>query len=72
MDINSLSDKIVAEISEAFDNMGITDVDKASKRISICNNCSNYLTATKQCKLCGCFVPIKARLKSAVCPNNLW
>lgn len=42
-----------------------------SKRISICESCPSFLV-TKQCKECGCFMPIKTKLLYAQCPRGLW
>lgn len=42
------------------------------KRLEICNSCPKLVQLTKQCKLCGCVMPLKAKLKQAVCPANKW
>lgn len=39
-------------------------------RLEICNMCDLY-TGTR-CKSCGCFMDIKASIKSAKCPEQRW
>lgn len=46
--------------------------DVFNSRISICNACSDLIKLTKQCKKCGCFMAIKARLEAATCPLEKW
>jgi hypothetical protein len=41
-------------------------------RLSICNSCVVFRKTTKQCKACGCIMPLKARLKDAKCPIGKW
>lgn len=40
-------------------------------RYAICQECPE-LMATKQCKQCGCFMPMKVKLKAASCPLGKW
>lgn len=42
------------------------------KRMEICNNCTHFLNVTKQCKKCGCVMPLKAKLHIATCPMSKW
>jgi len=44
----------------------------SNDRYSICKECSHFLNATKQCKLCGCFMIIKTKLEHASCPIDKW
>lgn len=41
-------------------------------RYSICLGCPELISATKQCKKCGCFMNIKTQLESAKCPIGKW
>jgi hypothetical protein len=41
-------------------------------RISICKSCPNLIKPTNNCKICGCFMNLKARLKNHNCPKNYW
>lgn len=41
-------------------------------RLKICKRCPRLFRPTMQCKECGCFMRVKARLKSASCPIGKW
>ena len=41
-------------------------------RMNICNDCDRFIRITKQCKECGCFMKVKAKMKAAVCPIGKW
>lgn len=52
-------------------------------RLDICASCEHYVSETKSCgtlgvdavkdtKTCGCFMPVKAKLKMAECPYGKW
>ena len=41
-------------------------------RITICNSCDFYRQWAKQCKVCKCFMPLKARLTTTSCPMGKW
>lgn len=41
------------------------------ERLAICTGCPEFL-ATQQCRKCGCFMPVKARLTHASCPLGKW
>ena len=57
---------------DALNSANYTDEDTARKRMDICNVCPRLLQATKQCKECGCFMLLKTKLSSAVCPIGKW
>lgn len=42
-----------------------------SERLEICKKCE-YLALGSNCKLCGCFVHMKARYAGASCDINRW
>lgn len=53
------------------------NVDRVSleiyeKRMSICQSCPELIKTTKQCKICLCIMPAKARLPHADCPIGKW
>ena len=48
-----------------------TDVE-ANTRFSICEDCPDLVKLTKQCKHCGCIMPVKVKLLSATCPIDKW
>jgi hypothetical protein len=43
-----------------------------NKRINTCYSCEEFIRVTAQCKQCGCFMKLKAKLKEAKCPINRW
>lgn len=46
--------------------------EEAQLRLNICNSCDKLVQITKQCKECGCIMPVKVKLKDATCPLNKW
>ncbi len=48
----------------------LTDDEICSKRLGICKECDNLNTGT--CLACGCYVEIRAALKSGKCPEHKW
>jgi hypothetical protein len=42
------------------------------KRIAICKKCDFYFKPTGNCKMCGCFMKIKARISMMDCPKQYW
>jgi len=42
------------------------------QRYLICLSCPELIQATKTCKLCGCFMNQKTKLKMASCPIGKW
>ena len=49
-----------------------SDETLSTKRYEICEGCPRFFKITKQCKECGCFMPIKTKLTEAVCPLGKW
>lgn len=48
------------------------DKEVAEKRLDICLACPELVSVTKQCKKCGCIMPLKVKLKDAECPIAKW
>ena len=46
--------------------------DVFAERMSTCSGCPQFIKMTKQCKKCGCFMNLKAKLENASCPLNKW
>jgi hypothetical protein len=44
----------------------------ANSRYDICLDCDRLTSATKQCKECGCIMPVKVKLEKATCPLGKW
>lgn len=47
------------------------DEETRSARLAICQECQ-YLVMNSNCRLCGCFVHLKARYKAASCDIHKW
>jgi hypothetical protein len=45
---------------------------KLETRKQICNDCSQFNKESKRCYLCGCFMEVKWKFKSASCPISMW
>lgn len=46
--------------------------DIAQQRLQSCLECEKLVRVTKQCRLCGCFVAAKTKMRSASCPLGIW
>jgi hypothetical protein len=46
--------------------------EDARARLDICEECPELIGLTKQCKQCGCLMPLKVKLKNAECPLGKW
>ena len=53
-------------------NKEVTDEAVSSARLDICELCPRLIKTTHQCKECGCFMKLKVKLESAVCPLGKW
>ena len=42
------------------------------KRYNTCKSCDRFNKVFKTCKECGCFMPLKTKLKKAYCPIGKW
>ena len=45
---------------------------EATRRYDICKACPELIDLTKQCKQCGCVMPLKTKLAKATCPLSKW
>jgi hypothetical protein len=46
-----------------------------NERREICRQCEyrdEILNITERCKVCGCVIPIKAKIESEKCPEGKW
>ena len=46
--------------------------EKSDERYSICLSCPELINLTKQCKKCGCFMAVKTKIESSMCPLGKW
>ncbi|MCQ2482966.1 MAG: DUF6171 family protein [Clostridia bacterium] len=72
--LSEISSKDYHEIVEnGLNNLkakDLTDDTNRLKRLSICKECDKLNTGT--CFACGCYVEIRAALKSGKCPEHKW
>ena len=53
-------------------NIGRVETDIAQERLAICKGCDKFISATTQCKECGCIMKLKTKLPNASCPLHKW
>ena len=41
-------------------------------RLEVCRGCDKYIKFTGNCKVCGCFMRIKASISVMECPEKKW
>jgi hypothetical protein len=66
--------KMVWDFAEALkkhgnDGFKNVSVSKYAERIGMCTKCPNF-SERQTCNLCGCYMPVKARWRTSVCPDN--
>ncbi len=40
------------------------------RKMKICMECEHFNSTIRQCKLCGCFMPVKVLLPNMTCPDR--
>jgi hypothetical protein len=50
----------------------VTDAETRNTRLTICQQCENFIKVTAQCSKCGCFLTAKTWLSGSSCPVNKW
>lgn len=53
-------------------NLGRVETQIAKERLEICKGCEKFVSATTQCKECGCVMAAKTKLPNASCPLGKW
>jgi len=53
-------------------NAEYAEESEAERRYDICKSCPELIDLTKQCKQCGCVMPLKTKLLKATCPLEKW
>jgi hypothetical protein len=48
------------------------EIKDPKKRYEICKACPELFKPTRQCKKCGCVMPIKVNILEATCPLDKW
>jgi|9_EtaG_2_1085328.scaffolds.fasta_scaffold02821_8 hypothetical protein len=47
-------------------------ISDPATRYKICKQCEHFVSFTKQCKICFCFMKIKTKFKEFKCPIKKW
>lgn len=55
-------------IPEDFEN----HKQNAIAKLKICIQCDKFMSSTKQCSVCRCFMPVKVLIPKLHCPENKW
>lgn len=50
----------------------ISPKELSEERLKVCTECNHFTKLSRQCKLCGCFMDLKAQLLQANCPIDNW
>lgn len=53
-------------------NTEYAEKEVAKQRYDLCLGCPELIQITRQCKICGCFMAAKTKLKNAACPLGKW
>lgn len=68
--LNAASDVLKSALG--IDDDVFAPKDIAQSRLQSCLECEKFVRVTKQCRLCGCFVAAKTKMRSASCPLGIW
>ena len=63
-------DKLIVEGIKALPAEDLTSEKITSERLSVCKECEKINQGT--CLACGCYVEIRAALKTGKCPYSKW
>jgi hypothetical protein len=61
-----------ARFKDLFNKENYTEEELAKARMDICLECDRLIQITKQCRECGCMMPLKVKLTNAKCPIGKW
>lgn len=50
----------------------LTGDEIAVERLKVCEGCADFAHLSRQCKLCWCFMDLKAKMLEAKCPIGKW
>ena len=61
-----------ARFKDLFNKENYTEEELSKARMDICLECDRLIQLTKQCRECGCMMPLKVKLTNAKCPIGKW
>lgn len=68
-DAASLAKALAIQIAAGFP---IASKEEQEERHKICQSCDELNTEEYRCKICNCYIQIKASLGTSKCPLNKW
>ena len=69
--LKSAYDILKGKIEDPSQPVLVND-DAYNARLEICMECDKLTSDTQMCKLCGCYMKIKAKVTHAHCPEHKW
>jgi hypothetical protein len=66
-----ISDRTVIPVGDTVSLNFFASEEVITERNALCNSCPSY-SRLKICRECGCIMPLKVKLTSAVCPIGKW
>lgn len=69
---NKFNQTRLYDLFMALDSNNHIDPVVSDKRMALCEQCPELIQLTKQCKKCGCFMPLKTKYNQAYCPLEKW
>ncbi len=69
-----IRDDSISKLKETYDAVtsGFVEKEIQEERYAICEDCSEFRTSLKQCKICNCFMPAKTLFNQSNCPKDYW
>lgn len=64
-------DTMMSKINDPSEPI-ISDGELRDQRVNICHSCEYFSAPHDRCKLCGCAIELKVKLRSARCPDQKW
>ena len=44
----------------------------AQERMAMCESCDRFISESKICEICGCYLPLKTAAANMKCPIDKW
>lgn len=70
--VSAFARAIKDETVSAWNHIPAVEREESEQRYAICKKCEFFNPKTKQCKKCGCFMPVKTYFRSQKCPIGKW
>lgn len=63
---------LTAECGAVLAGEAAVSEDEQARRIAICEGCEFFFAADRRCSKCNCWMDLKSKLRTAVCPETRW